>query len=272
MVSSEQRRKQLAREKYARQLKRREAARRRARIRNITITLGLVIVLAAGGAYAASGGLNGDKKKDESDSAADQPSAPPTSKAPDPCDKPAKGKPTGKQWKKEPAMKVDESATYTMQLSTTCGEIDITMDAGEAPHTVNSFDFLASEKFLDHTACHRMTGPPQQLSVLQCGDPTGTGSGGPGYELPDENLKGAKYPAGTVAMANSGPDTGGSQFFLVYEDSELPAKYTPFGKVSDSGMKVLKKIAGAGLTPMRAQGDGRPNATVVIDKATVHKS
>ncbi|MFI8852867.1 peptidylprolyl isomerase [Streptomyces sp. 891-h] len=271
MVSSEQRRKQLARQKYERQLKRREAARRRARIRNISIALGLVIVLAAGGAYAASGGLNGDKK-DDAEGAAEKPSAPPTSKAPDPCDKPAKGRPTGKKWKKEPAMKVDKSASYTMELSTTCGEIDIAMDAAKAPHTVNSFHFLAGEKYFDHTACHRMTGPPQQLYVLQCGDPTGTGSGDPGYELPDENLKGAEYPAGTVAMANSGPDTGGSQFFLVYKDSQLPPKYTPFGKVSASGMKVLKKIAKAGLTPMQAQGDGRPNATVVIDKATVRKS
>ncbi|MBO8194900.1 peptidylprolyl isomerase [Streptomyces oryzae] len=271
MVSSEQRRKQLARQKYERQLKRREAARRRARIRNISIALGLVIVLAAGGAYAASGGLNGDKKKDDAEKAADQPSAPPTSKAPDPCEKPAKGKPTGKQWKKEPAMKVDKSASYTMQLSTSCGEIDFTMDAAKAPHTVNSFNFLAGEKFFDHTPCHRMTQQPG-LNVLQCGDPTGSGSGGPGYELPDENLKGAKYPAGTVAMANSGPDTAGSQFFLVYKDSKLPPKYTPFGKVSASGMKVLKKITKAGLTPMQAPGDGRPNATVVIDKATVRKS
>ncbi|MGI5351130.1 peptidylprolyl isomerase [Streptomyces sp. CA-250714] len=269
MVSSEQRRKQLAREKYERQLKRREAARRKARIRNISITLGLVIVLAAGGAYAASGGLNGDKdKKDAADKAAAKPSP---SKAPDPCEKPAKGKPTGEKWKKEPAMKVDKSASYTMRLSTTCGEIDFTMDADKAPHTVNSFNFLAGEKFFDHTPCHRMTEQPG-LSVLQCGDPTGSGSGGPGYELPDENLKGAQYPAGTVAMANSGPDTGGSQFFLVYKDSKLPPNYTPFGKVSDSGMKVLKKIAKAGVTPMQAEGDGRPNATVVIDKATVRKS
>jgi peptidyl-prolyl cis-trans isomerase B (cyclophilin B) len=266
VVSSEQRRKQLAREKYERQLKRREAARRKARIRNISIVLGLVIVLAAGGAYAASGGLNGDKGNK-----ADKPTAPPTSKAPDPCDKPVKGKPAGKQWKKEPAMKVDKSASYTMELSTTCGKVDIMMDAGKAPHTVNSFDFLAGEKFFDHTPCHRMTAleKPKPLYVLQCGDPTGSGSGSPGYQLPDENLKGAEYPAGTVAMANSGPDTAGSQFFLVYKDSKLPPKFTPFGKVSESGMKVLKKIAKAGVAA--PQGDGPPNATVVIDKAAVRK-
>ncbi|NSC20604.1 peptidylprolyl isomerase [Streptomyces albus subsp. chlorinus] len=272
MVSSEQRRKQLAREKYERYLQRQAAARRRARIRNAAIALGVVLVLAAGGAYAASGGLNGDKgKKDRADSA-ETPSAPPTSKAPDPCEKPAKGKPNGKRWKKEPAMTVDKSASYTMELETTCGDIDIEMDPAKAPHTVNSFAFLAREKYFDHTPCHRMTAlpEPQPLNVLQCGDPTGSGSGGPGYKLDDENLKGATYPAGTVAMANSGPDTAGSQFFLVYKDSKLPPQYTPFGKVSDAGMKVLKKIAGAGVGS--PQGDGPPNATVVIDKATVRKS
>lgn len=272
MVSSEQRRKQLAREKYERYLERKETARRRARIRNATIAIAVVIVLAAGGAYAATGGLNGDKKKDSDNSAADKPSASP-SKAPDPCDKPAKGKPSTKKWKKEPAMKVDKSATYTMDLKTTCGDIPVEMDAAKAPHTVNSFQFLADEKFLDHSPCHRMT-QQQGLYVLQCGDPTGRGDGGPGYQLKDENLKGATYPAGTVAMANSGPDTGGSQFFLVYKDSKLPPNYTPFGKISGSGTKVLKKItkAGVGQGMSGRPGDGPPNATVVIDKATVRKS
>ncbi|RCG27710.1 peptidylprolyl isomerase [Streptomyces diacarni] len=269
MVSSEQRRKQLAREKYERYLQRKEAARRRARVRNTAIAIGVVLVLAAGGAYAATGGLNGDEKKDE---AADKPSEAPTSKAPDPCDEPAKGKPSDKQWKKEPAMTVDKSADYTMKLETSCGDIPVEMDADKAPHTVNSFNFLAGEKYFDHSPCHRMTALPQPkpLYVLQCGSPKGSPAGGPGYELDDENLKGAEYPAGTVAMANSGPDTGGSQFFLVYKDSALPPNYTPFGKVTDSGMKVLEKIAGAGVAA--PQGDGPPNATVVIDKATIRKS
>lgn len=112
--------------------------------------------------------------------------------------------------------------------------------------------------------------------MLQCGDPTGTGSGGPGYTIPDENLKDSSlkanvYPAGTVAMANTGqPGSGGSQFFLVFEDSQLPPSYTPFGTVSETGMAVLKKIAAAGENT--GAGDGAPNATVVIDKATVTKS
>lgn len=281
MVSSEQRRKQLAREKFERQLKRKAEARRRRRIRNVAIGVGVVIVLAAGGAYAASGGLNGDEEK-EKDEAAENPMDSPTpSKAPDPCDKPAKGEPNGKQWKKEPAMEIDKSASYSMRLDTTCGGIDIEMDAAKAPHTVNSFDFLAGEKFFDHTRCHRLV--DQGIHVLQCGDPKGNGMGGPGYTLPDENLKdkrlkGNTYPAGTVAMANEydprskkGKDTGGSQFFLVFEDSELPPYYTPFGKITQ-GMDVLKKIAKAGVSPDPQTGGSLPNATVVIDKATVRRS
>lgn len=281
MVSSEQRRKQLAREKFQRQLERRAAARRRARVRNSAIAVGVVLVLAAGGAYAASGGLGGDDKEKD-DAAADTPekSASP-SKAPDPCAKPAKGKPNGKQWKKEPAMKIDKSASYTMDLKTTCGTIGIGLDAGKAPRTVNSFRFLADEGFFDHTRCHRLV--DEGIHVLQCGDPQGTGQGGPGYTVPDENLKdprlkGKTYPAGTVAMANQydarsgkGRDSGGSQFFLVFEDSQLPPDYTPFGKI-DKGMDALKKIAEAGSAPDPQTGNTAPNATVVIDKATVKES
>ncbi|CAM5684433.1 Peptidylprolyl isomerase OS=Streptomyces tendae OX=1932 GN=GUR47_32995 PE=4 SV=1 [Streptomyces tendae] len=106
--------------------------------------------------------------------------------------------------------------------------------------------------------------------------PDGAGQRQSGYNIPDENLKDKSlksntYPAGTVAMANTGqPDSGGSQFFLVYQDSPLPPSYTPFGTISDEGMAVLKKIAKAGEGA--GQGDGAPNATVVIDKATVTKS
>ncbi|MFD1831441.1 MULTISPECIES: peptidylprolyl isomerase [Streptomyces] len=278
MVSSEQRRKQLAREKYLRQQRRRAEARRKARIRTAAVASGLALVLVVGGVYAAFAGLAGDEGKDDGASA--KPSAAPTSKAPDPCGRPAKGEPNGKQWKKEPKMSIDESASYTMTLETTCGDIGIEMDAAKTPRTVNSFAFLAGEGFLDHTKCHRLV--TEGIHVLQCGDPTGTGTGGPGYTIPDENLddpriKGGTYPAGTVAMANrynaqtgENRDSGSSQFFLVYEDSPLPADYTPFGTVTQ-GMDVLKKIAEAGATPDPQTGNTAPNATVVIDKATVRK-
>ena len=274
MVSSEQRRKQLARDKHRRQLERRAQRRRRARMRNIGIAAGAVVVLSAFGAYAATGGF----ASEEENKAEEAPSPSPSSKAPDPCGKPAKGKPNGKTWKKEPAMKIDTSADYTMELATTCGDITLDLDAEKAPHTVNSFDFLTGEDYFDHTPCHRLLDD----RLLQCGDPKGTGEGDPGYTIPDENLKdprlkGNTYPAGTVAMANrydaqadKGRDSGGSQFFLVFEDTQLPPDYTPFGKIT-GGMDVLKKIAKAGSVPDPQTGNTAPNATVVIDKAEVRK-
>ncbi|MEV4441481.1 peptidylprolyl isomerase [Streptomyces sp. NPDC049577] len=273
MVSNEQRRRQLAREKFERQQQRREEARRKARRRNAVIAAGLAAVLAAGAGAYASGAFSGSKK-DRAADAADQQSAPPASKGPDPCGKPAPGTPSDKTWKSEPSMSIDTSASYGMKLSTTCGAIDVKLDAANAPHTVNSFEFLTKEGFFDHSKCHRLT--TSGIYVLQCGDPKGTGQGGPGYTIPDENLKDSRlkgnvYPAGTVAMANTGqPHSGGSQFFLVYQDSQLPPTYTPFGTVGEEGMKVLKKIADAG--EQSGAGDGAPNATVVIDKAVVAKS
>ncbi|MEU0196014.1 peptidylprolyl isomerase [Streptomyces afghaniensis] len=281
MVSQEQRRRQLAREKFLRQQQRRTDARRKARIRNSVIAsvLGVVVVLSV--SVYLTKPFEDDGKK-ENAGAEVTPSASP-SKAPDPCEKPAAGKVKPETWKKEPAMTIDESAKYTMKLDTTCGEINIALKASAAPHTVNSFNFLAGKGYFDHSKCHRLTN--QGIYVLQCGDPQGTGMGGPGYTIPDENLKdkslkGGVYPAGTVAMANQynaqtkqGRNSGGSQFFLVYQDSQLPPDYTPFGTVSEAGMKVLKKIATAGAqAPDPQTGNTAPNATVVINKATVAKS
>jgi len=272
VVTQEQRKRQLAREKFLRQQQRRTAARRKAKMRNSVIASVLGVVVIGSVALYTTGVLKNDDKANAS--SATTPSATPPSKAPDPCAKAAAGSVKKLSWKTEPALTIDKSAKYTMKLATTCGDIDIALKTAAAPHTVNSFDFLASKGYFDHTKCHRLT--TNGIYVLQCGDPTGSGSGGPGYTIPDENLKdkslkGGVYPAGTVAMANTGQKhTGGSQFFLVYQDSQLPPSYTPFGTISASGLKVLKKIAAAGEST--GQGDGAPNATVVINKATVTKS
>ncbi|TJZ41866.1 peptidylprolyl isomerase [Streptomyces piniterrae] len=276
MVSNDQRRRQLAREKFERQQQRRAAAQRKTKRRNVIIASIVAVGLAAGGvAYASVGLAGGDQ---ESDRAVN---TPPPTKVPDPCGKPAKGSPSKETWKKEPAMTVDTDASYAVQLSTTCGRIDLKLDAGKAPHTVNSFAFLAGKGYFDHSKCHRLV--DQGIHVLQCGDPSATGRGTPGYTIPDENLKdprlkGNVYPAGTVAMANSYDgehektrNSGGSQFFLVFEDSQLPPNYTPFGTIT-GGMDVLKKIAKASSTLDRATGNTAPNATAVIDKATIRKS
>lgn len=269
MSSKDQRRRQLAREKFERQQQRRAEARKKIRRRNSVIAVAAAVAVAVGaGAYA--GGLG-------SGTSDDSPSASPSASAGSGCRKAAAGKPATARWKTEPALTIDRKARYTFTLDTTCGVIPISLDAAEAPHTANSFAFLAGKGFFDHTRCHRLV--TAGIYVLQCGDPTGTGTGGPGYTLPDENLTAfgkavngtVTYPAGTVAMANTGQKhTGGSQFFLVYRNSPLPPSYTPFGTVGSAGMKVLRKIAAAGEST--GAGDGAPNADVVIDKATVKES
>ncbi|KJS57186.1 peptidylprolyl isomerase [Streptomyces rubellomurinus subsp. indigoferus] len=281
MVSSEQRRRQLAREKYERQMERRATAAAARRRRNTILGASLaVVVLAGGGALVGSGAFSSDKddKKDVSaastpQSAPTQPTEPamPTRKPVEGCTDPAPGAPNGKQWKAEPAMSVDQAASYTMALDSNCGKVTIALDAAKAPHTVNSFNFLAGEHFFDHTKCHRLT--IDGIFVLQCGDPTASatvpgGTGGPGYQFKDENLSGATYPAGTVAMANSGPDTNGSQFFLVYKDTKLPPSYIPFGKIT-GGLDVVQKIAAAGT--LEGAPDGHPMADVTFNSVTVSK-
>ncbi|WP_035846573.1 peptidylprolyl isomerase [Kitasatospora azatica] len=150
---------------------------------------------------------------------------------------------------------------YHATLRTSQGAITFQALTDAAPCTTFSFRFLAEHDYFNRSHCHRLT--TQRLWVLQCGDPTGTGSGGPGYSFPDENLTGATYPAGTVAMANAGPNTNGSQFFFVWKDTKLSPAYTPFGKVT-AGMDVLQKIAAAGEDDQNAPGDGFPTLPVDI--------
>ena len=146
---------------------------------------------------------------------------------------------------------------FIVRFFTTQGVITVRMLTSKAPCTTFSFRFLASRGYFNQTHCHRLT--VQGIFVLQCGDPTGTGSGGPGYSFNDENLAGATYPAGTVAMANAGPNTNGSQFFFVWKNTTLPPLYTPFGTVI-GGLSVLQKIAAAGDDQQNGPGDGYPNA------------
>ncbi|MFD5466624.1 peptidylprolyl isomerase [Kitasatospora sp. NPDC127059] len=275
MVSSEQRRRQLAREKYERQMQRRAEAASARRRRNTILGASLaVVVLAGGGTLFATGAFSSDDKDKSASTASSaqaaptqaDPAATPTRKPVEGCATPAAGSPNNKQFKAEPAMSIDQGASYTMSLDSNCGKVTIALDAAKAPHTVNSFNFLAGEQFFDHTKCHRLT--TDGIFVLQCGDPTASGSGSPGYKFADENLTGATYPAGTVAMANSGPGTNGSQFFLVYKDTQLPPSYTPFGKIT-GGLDVVQKIAAAGT--LEGSPDGHPMADVTLNSVTVSK-
>lgn len=171
-------------------------------------------------------------------------------------------------------------------LKTNHGDIPLVLDRGKAPCAVRSLTFLTHQKYYDGTDCHRLTDyhtPPSALSVLQCGDPLGTGWGDPGYSFKDElgaaqdldNWPGTSdgsrknYRRGTLAMANGGPDTNGSQFFLVYEDSRLTPDYTVFGSVTAKGMRVLDRIAAAGVDPASedAPEDGAPKLATTIERA-----
>lgn len=153
-------------------------------------------------------------------------------------------------------------------ITTNCGQIVISPFGDKAPLTVTSFAYLASKKYFDKTICHRLT--TSGIFVLQCGDPTGTGASKSFYTFKDENLPTAtanNYPAGTVAMANSGPGTNFSQFFLVYKDTTLGPNYTIWGKII-KGLDVVQYIAKQGIGPK--QGNGRPaNPGDAMPKKTV---
>ncbi|MET1133028.1 MAG: peptidylprolyl isomerase [Aeromicrobium sp.] len=151
----------------------------------------------------------------------------------------------------------DQLAPESLTMKTNRGAFALTLDPDAAPCTVNSFASLAEQGYFDGTKCHRLV--PD--FVLQCGDPSATGSGGPGYSFDDELSGDETYPAGTLAMANSGPDTNGSQFFIVLEDAELPAAYTVFGTVDAAGLAAARAIAEEGNGP-----DGvAPKRDVVIE-------
>jgi len=156
----------------------------------------------------------------------------------------------------------------TFTLVTNCGDIVITTVGSKAPFTMTSIAALAKGGYYDESLCHRLT--TEGLFVLQCGDPTATGSGGPQFTYPDENLPQNvenNYPEGTVAMANSGPNTNGSQFFLVYADTTLAPSYTIWGTIT-SGLDIVKAIAKAGA--VGGAPDGKPAKTIAISKVLVN--
>jgi len=167
-----------------------------------------------------------------------------------------------------------KKAAKTLTLTTNCGDIVISLFGAQAPITVTSIAALANASYYNNSLCHRLT--TEGIYVLQCGDPTASGSGSPtgwtGYV--DENLPkatGINYPAGTVAMANSGPKTNGSQFFLVYQDTTLGANYTIWGKIT-KGLDLVQKVGAVGAYQMSGNqamyaGDGYPIQTVEIKKA-----
>ena len=276
-MASSKREKELARQRAERQAARRAAAAQRKKQRNAVIASVVAVVLVAGAAVAGALALN------DGSSEPDAVAAPVTSAAPSSAATAASAKPSAAGTKapagdpgcsyektEEPAAKevelpptegVETEQVFEVTIATNRGDIVFEMDSAKAPCTANNLRSLAHFTYYDDSPCHRLT--TEGIEVLQCGDPTGTGSGGPGYQFADENLEGATYPRGTVAMANAGPGTNGSQFFLVYGDSTLPPNYTPFGTITQ-GLDVIDEVAEGGSDNSNGTGDGKPKTEITI--------
>jgi cyclophilin family peptidyl-prolyl cis-trans isomerase len=167
------------------------------------------------------------------------------------------------QYNTPPETSIDLSKTYTATIDTSAGEIAVEFYAADAPQTVNNFVFLAREGFYEDVIFHRIIAG----FMVQGGDPTGTGTGGPGYRFRDElGHSKSKYQRGTLAMANSGPNTNGSQFFIMHADYPLPNQYSIFGQVTE-GLDIVDAIASA---PKGAQD--LPTTPVKINSITVTES
>lgn len=278
MPSNKQRR-QAAQRHLQRQLERRaELARKRRRNLLIFVTV-LAVVAVAGGIWLVSG-LGGDD--DTPDAAGDTTPPVPTSAAaattnpdgtiacsytPD-----ESGNPSVVDVGTPPTPEATPTqGTATLLMTTDQGALTLTLDRAKAPCAAASFAYLAQQQFFDGSPCHRMVNQPT-FGVLQCGDPTGTGQGGPAYRFAEEITPETTYPRGTIAMANSGtPGSTGSQFFLVFADAQLPPDYSVVGTVDEAGLAVLDTIAAAGndgsFEPQ--PGGGAPNTPVTIQTMAV---
>jgi peptidyl-prolyl cis-trans isomerase B (cyclophilin B) len=278
LAGSRERQRQRARERHEQQRNQRLQRRRQLRQR---LSIGFAVFLVLG----LAGGLTAVF-------ATGSPAAKPKAKATPSASASTVAEPahhctyttTGSGKPSLPSASPDYNATYTATINTNLGKIDIDLLNSKATCTVNSFVHLAETNFFNNTQCWRVSNS-DSVYMLQCGDPTATakqtlscssatlGEGSPGYTFDDENLTGATYPAGTVAMANGGANTNGSQFFLVFKNTSLPASYTPFGKIT-SGLDILQNVAKAGTscTLSASEGGGVPKEKVIINSVTVRKS
>ena len=276
---------QLAARKAKRQAERAAERRRQRRNLAITITAIAAVVVVVVGVFVVVG------PGDDSSPAASNPTSLPAGDENKPksiptalaaplkrptalpaevnCSYKKSTEPAGKKVNPPADGKTKASGTSKVDLNTSIGDLRLTLDSALAPCTVKNFVSLVSQKYYDNTTCHRLT-VGEGLQVLQCGDPTGTGSGGPGYSFADEVYPTLKYGRGVLAMANSGPNTNGSQFFIVYgESSALQPSYTIFGSVDDAGLHVIDTVARGGVNPVNGPGDGPPNITVTIASTTI---
>lgn len=244
---STRQRKEVARRKYEKYQERKRAEATRKRHFRIIVAVVLVVALLIAGTFWVVG-KGGD---DEGETPQTEPGTPLVFS--------------------QPEQVLAEGTPATATLQTNKGTISFDLNTKDAPKNSNSLAFLAQQGFFDATPCHRLTTDPS-LSVLQCGSPDGSGNGGPGYTVEDENLPKSgddNYPAGTVAMAEPAGGEAGSQFFLVYEDSTLPPDYTVVGEITE-GLNVLRAIGKDGTA--NGTGDGPPIKPITIETFAVDQA
>ncbi|MEO6087874.1 MAG: peptidylprolyl isomerase [Umezawaea sp.] len=288
MPNNEQRREQ-AKRKLERQLVNRQQRAKRRRLTALVAT-SVTVVVVAGGIYflATRDWSNGDAAASPGESSTTpKPIQIPTEvkalpKRPTPladpvtCEYRPSKEPSSKEGIKAPeGAGVSSTGTQTVTIKANIGDLKLTLDKSLAPCAVNSFVSLVTQKYFDGTSCHRIG--TEGLQMLQCGDPTGSGSGGPGYAFDNEVWPELTYGRSYLAMANAGADpetqkgTNGSQFFIVYGDAQLSPDYTVFGSLDEAGLKLIDEVAKAGhdgsFDP--SPGGGKPNKEVKFETATV---
>jgi cyclophilin family peptidyl-prolyl cis-trans isomerase len=293
-MSKRSRDRQLAKLAARRQAERSAAARRRSMITGIVAgVIALIVVIVGLGVLLSDGtdAASPSASPSASSSISPSPSAAPgtqtgtvtptaaTESGEVACgaEAPAKAGKPKPQFAGPPPMKIDAKATYTATMITSCGTIVIELDAKRAPQTVNSFVFLAKKGYFDGQYFHRLD---TSIDVIQGGDPSGTGGDGPGYAIPDELSGKESYVPGTLAMANAGANTGGSQFFIITgpDGTNLDgnAVYTIFGKIVE-GLRVAQEILDLPIVDPQAAAGGdlsgqRPTQAVYIEKVTIRKT
>ncbi len=272
MSSIKDRQRAAARARLEKEMAERAASARKRRQRQAVIGSALAVIVIAGVAFWIVTAVGGD---DTSDTATGAAPAGTVACTWTPEDASAGGKVVDVG---TPPPNAPNTGTDTLTLDTTLGVITATVDKSKAPCTAAAFEYLSSKKFWDGTKCHRMT--TEGIKVLQCGDPSAKGkgyretdgTGGPSFRYAEENLPtnaNPAYPKGTIAMAKTqAPGSTGSQFFIVYEDTQLPPDYTVLGTIT-KGMNIVENVAKAGTDNANGQGDGHPKKEVGIKTLTL---
>ncbi|KOX24767.1 peptidylprolyl isomerase [Saccharothrix sp. NRRL B-16348] len=279
-------RREQAKRKLERQLVRRTERAKRRRVIAIVATAVTVVVVAGGVYFLATADFS--NTGDDAAAASSNTPAPieiptevkalPTRPTPiaDPatCEYRPSTEPASKEGTKAPEASTAATGTATATIKSNVGELKLTLDRALAPCAVNSFVSLVKQGYYDGSTCHRIG--TEGLQMLQCGDPTGTGSGGPGYTFDNETWPELTYGRGYLAMANAGgtepgKGTNGSQFFIVYGDAQLSPDYTVFGSLDEAGLKLIDEVARAGhdgsFDP--SPGGGKPNKEVKFESVTI---